>query len=66
MGKDLLESSPHPPHASAGVHAPHAPLALVPLVLALPEALLFGILEEVILRLGYVLTSLDNFWLLYS
>ena len=51
MGKDLLESSPHPPHASAGVHAPHAPLALVPLVLALPEALLFGILV-VIFKLG--------------
>ena len=49
--ENLLESSPHPPHASAGVHAPHAPLALVPLVLAFAEALLFGILV-VIFKLG--------------
>ena len=47
--ENLLEAAapPHHPSAAAGVHAPHAPLALVPLVLAFAEALLFGILVEI-------------------
>lgn len=51
--ENLLEAAapPHHPSAAAGVHAPHAPLALVPLVLAFAEALLFGILV-VIFKLG--------------
>ena len=49
--ENLLEAaaSPHHPSAAAGVHhaPPLAPLALVPLVLAFAEALLFGILVEI-------------------